>query len=184
MMTHSSQKWLKSGCWLWRLKCFSTFYRSQHQPCSDSTTGSAACLRLLWRSYEGHWCAFTYTFHAHIHLHGNETKQNKLFVFCSLMVLPALINQDSKKKKKSFQDIERYKQWGEMALGFPWQLLQAAKRTALKTYVRLDWYVHSEHGNRLCVQPITLSLGVHWSNIWLAVCQQPAVIQAKKSLNT
>lgn len=58
---------------------------------------------------------------------------------------------------KSFQDIERSKQWGEMALGFPWQLLQAAKRAALKTYVRLDWFVHSEPSNRFCVQPITLS---------------------------
>lgn len=118
MMTHSSQKWLKSGCWLWRLKCFSTFYRSQHQPCSDSTTGSAACLRLLWRSYEGHWCAFTYTFHAHIHLHGNETKQNKLFVFCSLMVLPALINQDSKKKKKAFRISSGTNNGGKWHWGF------------------------------------------------------------------
>lgn len=79
------------------------------------------------------------------------------------MVLPALINQDL--KKKSFQDIQRSKQWGEMAMGFPWKLLQAAKRTALKTYVRLDWYVHSEHGNRLCVLPIALSLSVGSSNI-------------------
>lgn len=44
-----------------------------------------------------------------------------------------------------------------MALGFPWKLLQAARRTALKTYVRLDWYVHSEPSNRFSVQPITLS---------------------------
>lgn len=139
---------------------------------------------LFWRSYEGHSRACTCMSHPCTHPFTQthtESKQNKLLLFCPLMVLPALINQDSKKKKKSFQDIERYKQWVEMALGFPWQLLQAAKRTALKTYVRLDWYVHSEHGNRLCVQPITLSLSVHWSNIWLAVCQQPAMIQAEKS---
>lgn len=41
-------------------------------------------------------------------------------------------------------------------MGFPWQLLQAAKRAALKTYVRLDWYVHSEPSNRFSVQPITV----------------------------
>lgn len=58
---------------------------------------------------------------------------------------------------ESFQDIERSKQWGKMALGFPWKLLQAAKRTALKTYVSLDWSVHSEPSNRFSVQPITLS---------------------------
>lgn len=58
---------------------------------------------------------------------------------------------------KSFRDIERSKQWGEMALGFPWQQLQAAKRAALKTYVRLDWSVHSEPSNRFSAQPITLS---------------------------
>lgn len=121
MMTHSSQKWLESGCWFWRFKCFSTVYKPQQQPCSDSSTDSAPRLCLLWRSYEGHSRACTYMYHPCTHpftqTH-NETKQNKLLVFCSLMVLPALINQDSKKKKKAFRISSGTNNGGKWHWGF------------------------------------------------------------------
>lgn len=88
-----------------------------------------------------------------LHLHAMSTPRN-----CTKQALIVGLPGFNKPGLwKSFQDIERSKQWGEMALGFPWQLLQAAKRAALKTYVRLDWYVHSEPSNRFSVQPITLS---------------------------
>lgn len=70
------------------------------------------------------------------------------------MGFQVLIYQDS---EKAFRISSGPNNGGKMALGFPWQLLQAAKRAALKTYVRLDWFVHSEPSNRFCVQPITLS---------------------------
>lgn len=98
-----------------------------------------------------YWCTQTSCTHIHTRwIYSHTNAQNQL----TSSVLQALINQDS---EKAFRDIERSKQWGEMALGFPWQLLQAAKRAALKTYVRLDWSVHSEPSNRFSVQPITLS---------------------------